>query len=185
MLSRRNVRIKIMQVLYAGQRQEIVSPKAYDSLLMGFVRTSFQLYLLNLLIIQRVCEYSKHDIATRRAKLRPTAQDKVFKAILAHNPSVQSMSDNIELSRKYDEYGVRRMIDGDQVQSLYRDFIQTVDFKNYLSEDDMGQEPSIAILLKLYKWLQSHDLFLNMVEDHFPLWKEDKSLIVGDRKSVV
>lgn len=185
MLSRRNVRIKIMQVLYAGQRQELASPKAYDSLLMGFVRTSFQLYLLNLLIIQRVCEYAKHDIATRRAKLRPTAQDKTFKAILADNPCISSLSDNHELSRKYDEYGVRRMVDGDQVQSLYRDFIQTVDFKNYLAADDMGQEPTIALLLKLYKWLQSHELFLNMVEDHFPLWKEDKSLIVGAIKKTI
>lgn len=185
MLSRRNVRIKIMQVLYAGQRQEFASPKSFDSLLMGFVRTSFQLYLLNLLIVQRVCEYSKHDVATRRAKLRPTAQDKTFKAILADNLSVRSLSDNTELSRKYDEYGVRSMVDGDQVQSLYRDFIQTVDFKNYLSDDDMGREPTIAILLKLYKWLQGHELFLNMVEDHFPLWKEDKSLVVGAIKKTI
>ncbi len=185
MLSRRNVRIKIMQVLYAGQRQEFVSSKAYDSLLMGFVRTSFQLYLLNLLILQRVCEYSKHDVATRRAKLRPTAEDKTFKAILADNPSVRSLSDNTELSRKYDEYGVRRMVDADQVQSLYREFVQTVDFKNYLSDDDMGREPTIALLLKLYKWLQGHELFLNMIEDHFPLWKEDKSLVVGAIKKTI
>ena len=66
MLSRRNVRIKIMQVLYAAQRQEIASPKAYDSLLMSMVRNTFKLYLQNLLILQRVAEYAKHDQATRR-----------------------------------------------------------------------------------------------------------------------
>ena len=185
MLSRRNVRIKIMQVLYAGQRQELSSPRAYGSLLEQFVRNSFQLYLQNLLIIQRLCEYAKHDLATRRAKLRPTAEDKVFKSILADNMTVRSLSDNTELSQVYDRYGVRSMIDADQIQSLYREFIQTVDFKNYLSDDDMGKEPTVALLLKLYKWLQSHELFLNMVEDHFPLWKEDKSLIVGAIKKTL
>lgn len=185
MLSRRNVRIKIMQVLYAGQRQELVSPKAYDSLLLQFVRSSFQLYLLNLLIIQRVCEYAKHDLATRRAKLRPTAEDKSFKSILADNLAIRSLSDNLELSRKYDEYGVRSMIDADQIQSLYREFLQTEDHQVYLSGDDMGREPTVAMLLKLYKWLQGQELFLNMVEDHFPLWKEDKSLVVGAIKKTI
>ncbi len=185
MLSRRNVRIKIMQVLYAAKRQELVSPKAYDSLLMQFVRGSFQLYLQNLLIIQRVCEYAKHDLATRRAKLRPSAQDKAFKAIMANNLAIRSLSDNTELSQVYDRYGVRSMIDADQIQSLYREFIQTVDFKNYLAEDDMGKEATVSLLLKLYKWLQSHELFLNMVEDHFPLWKEDKSLVVGAIKKTI
>lgn len=143
------------------------------------------MYLQNLLIIQRLCEYAKHDLATRRAKLRPTAEDKVFKSILADNMTVRSLSDNTELSQVYDRYGVRSMIDADQIQSLYREFIQTVDFKNYLSDDDMGKEPTVALLLKLYKWLQSHELFLNMVEDHFPLWKEDKSLIVGAIKKTL
>jgi len=185
MLSRRNVRIKIMQVLYAAQRQELVSPKAYDSLLLQFVRNSFKLYLLNLLIIQRVCEYAKHDLATRRAKLRPTAEDKSFKSILADNLAIRSLSDNLELSRKYDEYGIRSMVDADQIQSLYREFLQTEDHQAYQTADDMGREPTVTVLLKLYKWLQGQDLFLNMVEDHFPLWKEDKSLVVGAIKKTI
>jgi len=185
MLSRRNVRIKIMQVLYAAQRQELASPRAHDSLLLGLVRNSYQLYLQNLLMIQRICEYAKHDLATRNAKLRPTAQDKTFKAILANNLAIRSLSENEELSKTFDRYGVRSMIDADQIQSLYREFIQTTEFKNYLSEGDMGKEPTVTLLLALYKWLQGHELFLNMVEDHFPLWKEDKSLVVGAMKKTI
>ncbi len=174
-----------MQVLYAAQRQELKSHKAYDSLLLQFVRSSFQLYLLNLLIIQRVCEYAKHDLATRQTKFRPTAEDKAFKAMLANNLSVRSLSDNVELSRIYDTYGVKSMIDADQIQSLYREFLQTEAHQAYLAGDDMGQAPTIQVLLKLYKWLQGQDLFLNMVEDHFPLWKEDKSLVIGAIKKTI
>ena len=185
MLSRRNVRIKIMQVLYAAQRQQMVSPKAYDSLFLKFVNGSFQLYLLNLLIVQRVCEYARHDLATRRAKLRPSEQDKAFRSILADNLSVRSLSDNTELSQVYDRANVRGMVDADQIQSLYREFIQTDDFRAYLAAGDVGHEANVAILLKLYKWLTKHDLFLNMVEDHFPLWNEDKSLVIGAMKKTL
>ncbi|MEM9527891.1 MAG: transcription antitermination factor NusB [Bacteroidota bacterium] len=185
MLSRRNVRIKIMQVLYAAQRQELTSQKAYDSLFLAMVRNTFKLYLQNLLIIQRVCEYAKHDLATRRAKFRPTAEDKAFRAILADNLAVRSLSDNIELSRVYEEYGVKAMIDADQVQKLYREFTKTEFHQAYLQLAEPSAEENVAILLKLFKWLQGQELFLNMVEDHFPLWKEDKSLVIGAIKKTL
>ena len=185
MLSRRNVRIKIMQVLYAAQRQELRTPKAYESLLLQMVRSTFQLYLLNLLIIQRVAEYAKHDLATRRAKLRPTEQDKAFKSILADNLPIRSLGDNQALSQTYDRYGIRGMVDADQIKNLYRGFLKTEDFQAYLAADDTSSEATVALLLRLYKWLQAEDLFLNMVGDHFPLWKEDKSLVVGAIKKTI
>lgn len=175
-----------MQVLYAAQRQEFQSPRAYDSLFLKMVDNSYKLYLQNLLIIQRVCEYAKHDLATRRAKLRPSAEDLSFRAILATNLPVLSLSDNVELSQVYDRAGVRGSIDADQIQTLYRDFLTTEAYQEFLViEGEPGSEQSIQLLLKLYKWLQGQELFTGMVEDQFPLWKEDKSLIVGAIKKTI
>lgn len=186
MLSRRNVRIKIMQVLYAAQRQELKSPRAFDALFLKMVDNTFKLYLQNLLIIQRVCEYAKHDLATRRAKFRPTEEDKVFRAILTDNHAVRSLSENTELSQVYDRAGVRSMVDADQVQTLYREFLTTEAYQEFLTiEGQPGSEESIQLILKLFKWLQGQELFTSMIEDHFPLWKEDKSLVVGAIKKTI
>lgn len=185
MLSRRNVRIKIMQVLYAAQRQELKSPRAFESLFMKMVDNTFKLYLQNLLIVQRVCEYAKHDLATRRAKFRPTEEDKNFRSILADNPAVRSLSDNTELSQVYDRAGVRSSIDADQIQTLYREFLATETSQEFLKLENPGSAESIDVLLKLYKWLQGQELFTGMIEDQFPLWKEDKSLVVGAMKKTI
>jgi N utilization substance protein B len=185
MLSRRNVRIKIMQVLYAAQRQESKDLKAHDRLFRKLVKGSFQLYLQNLLIIQRVAEYAKTDLATRNAKLRPTEEDKAFQAVLATNPAISSLSGNTELSRIYEQYGVKRMIDSDQIKNLYREFSKTEEHRSYLQLDSPGNKETIDLLLKLYKWLQGQELFLNMVTDHFPLWNEDKSLVIGAIKKTI
>ena len=185
MLSRRNVRIKIMQVLYAAQRQEYSAPKAYDSLLTNMVRNTFKLYLQNLLILQRVCEYAKHDLATRRAKLRPTDEDKVFESRLADNLSVRSLSDNTDLSQVYDQYKTRATIDADHIQKLYRDFIKTEAHAAYVQVAEPTKQDHTKVLLALYKWIQKEELFINMVEDAFPLWKEDKSLVVGAVKKTI
>ncbi|MGB3800086.1 MAG: hypothetical protein WA952_09755, partial [Lewinella sp.] len=101
MLSRRNVRIKIMQVLYAAQRQERHDLKAIRSHYSLMVKRSFEVYLQNLLILQRCCDYARQDLATRNAKLRPTAEDKSFQDTLATNPSVRSLTENKDLSRLY------------------------------------------------------------------------------------
>ncbi len=174
-----------MQVLYAGQRQEFASPKAYQTLFGSMVRTTFKLYLQNLLILQRVCEYAKHDFATRQAKLRPTDEDRAFRPILADNDFVRSLSDNTELSRVYERYGVKSMIDADQIQTLYRGFTKTDVHAAFISEANPDKKIIQATLLGLYKWLQKEELFLNLVEDHFPLWTEDKSLVVGAMKKTI
>lgn len=186
MLSRRNVRIKLMQVLYAAKRQELKAPRAFESLFVGMVDNTYGMYLQNLLIVQRVAEYAKHDAATRRAKLRPSAEDDAFRPILADNAAVRSLSDNKALAQSYDRAGVRRTIDADQVQTLYREFTTTEHYRAFLrTEGQPDCATTIQLLLKLYKWLQSQELFVGMVEDHFPLWPQDKSLVIGAVKKTL
>ena len=185
MLSRRNVRIKIMQVLYAAQRQERDELRPIRSHYDQLVRRSFELYLLNLLLFQRVCEYAKQDQATRSAKLRPSEEDKQFQATLATNPAIRSLIESKELSRIYDRYRVRSMTDGDQIKQLYRDFLSTETYATYAALPDPDAAATTRVLLALYKWLQGQELFVTMVEDQFPLWQEDKSLVVGAMKKTI
>ena len=185
MLSRRNVRIKIMQVLYAAQRQERHELTAIRSHYTMMVRRSFELYLQNLLILQRCCDYARQDLATRNAKLRPSPEDRQFRDTLATNPAVRSLTDNKELSRLYDRYHVRGMVDSDQIKQLYRDFLTTDAYATYAEKESPGRADDTQVLLSLFKWLQKQELFTTMVEDHFPLWLEDKSLVVGAMKKTI
>ena len=185
MLSRRNVRIKIMQVLYAAQRQERHDLKAIRSHYSLMVKRSFELYLQNLLILQRCCDYARQDLATRNAKLRPSVEDRNFRATLATNPAVRSLTENKELSRLYDRYRIRGMVDSDQVKQLYRDFLTTEAYATYAAKVDPTPADDVQVLLALFKWLQKQELFTTMVEDHFPLWLEDKSLVVGAMKKTI
>ena len=185
MLSRRNVRIKIMQVLYAAQRQERDDLRSIQSHYSQLVRRSFEVYLQNLLILQRTCEYAKQDAVTRKTKLRPSEEDLAFAPTLASNPAVRSLTDNKELSRLYDRYHIRSLTDADQIKQLYRDFLGTETYLAYAALPEPSDADTTQLLLALYKWLQKQELFLTMVEDHFPLWQEDKSLVIGAMKKTI
>ena len=185
MLSRRNVRIKIMQALYAAQRQELSELRPIRSHYRLMVRRSYELYLLNLLILQRTCEYAKQDQATRKAKLRPTEEDLSFTAPLANNEVIRFLSGNRHLSQQYDRYHTRSRVDADQVKQLYRDFLATDPSVAYHELAEPTPAETTRVLLQLYKWLQGQDVFLAMVEDLSPVWEEDKSLVVGAIKKTI
>ncbi|MEM9835786.1 MAG: hypothetical protein AAF828_04760, partial [Bacteroidota bacterium] len=174
-----------MQVLYAAQREENASTRHHEQMYLKLVDRSFKLYLQNLLIIQRVAEYAKQDEAMRRNKHLPSEEDKAFTTKLAHNPSIQSLSSNQELTLLYNKQHIGRTIDADQISTLYRDLLKTEEYQAYLSKADSNEEDDRLLLLFLYKWLQGHELFLTMVEDHFPLWEENKSLIIGAVKKTI
>lgn len=174
-----------MQVLYATQRQERNSLAQCQQLYRQLVDTAYKLYLQNLLILQRVAEAAKQDEARRKAKHLPTEEDKKFTAKLANSPAIQSLTQNKALRQAYDRQRTGTTIDADQIQHLYREFIKTEAFQAYQENQASTPEDDVQILLVLYKWLQAQELFLTMVEDHFPLWEENKSLVVGAIKKTI
>lgn len=185
MLSRRNVRIKIMQVLYAAQRQEQTGLVRQQQLYRQLVDTAYKLYLQNLLIVQRIAEATKADEARRKTKHLPSEEDKIFTAKLARGEVVTSLTSNKALRQAFEKQGTGRTIDADQISKLYREFVKTEAFHAYQENANSGREEDTQILLLLYKWLQSQELFLNLVEDHFPLWEENKSLVIGAIKKTL
>jgi transcription antitermination protein NusB len=94
MLSRRNIRIKVMQVLYAMSRDKEMTSRQAMLLYNESIRQSFEMYLFNLLQLVRVAEYAKVDHTSKLAKHRPTDEDKAFKPKLCDNELVKSIQDN-------------------------------------------------------------------------------------------
>ncbi|MDP4852521.1 MAG: hypothetical protein NWR22_04990, partial [Saprospiraceae bacterium] len=89
MLSRRNVRVKVMQILYALGRDVT---QDYTKGLLGYrsqINQSFDLYLLVLFYVIKIAGYASTDLKNRKSRHRPTEEDKFFKPILATNPHIK------------------------------------------------------------------------------------------------
>lgn len=174
-----------MQVLYAIQKQEDQGYNARRRMYEKLVGNSYLLYLQNLLILQRTADYANQDKARRMGKHLPSEQDKVFTTKLATNPVITALKENQELRMAIDKKNVGATIDADLVGKLYRDFVKNEAYEAYLSNPETTVEDDRKITLVLYKWVQKQERFLTMVEDHFPLWDEDKSLVIGAIKKTI
>ena len=185
MLSRRNVRIKVMQMLYSLGRDKSLK---YDEALLRYrdkVNKSFELYLFNLLYLLRVAQFSIQDADSRRTKLRPSEEDKKFEAKLAHNPLIESLSKNEGLYRLFKQYKTETFLDEDHIRSFYNELSKKEEYNQYVYNDATTNKDHEEMLLLLYRTMCANELFLELNDDTFAQWEDDESLIIGSIKKTL
>lgn len=185
MLSRRNIRIKVMQMLYGCSRDTELS---YTDVLGRFRRNidqSYSLYLFNLYYLTEVAKYALEDAAKRSSKHLPTPEDKSFTGKLFQNDSVQSLVTNEAFLRLVERKKFADVVDGDLVRRLYMDFSKGTTYKEFLANPADSTPDHVAIILALYKKCVSDETFNEIMEDQYSSWIDDKSLIVGSIKKTI
>lgn len=182
MLSRRNVRVKLMQALYAQSRDEYLKPEDVLKVYRMGLRHSFELYLYNFLFIIRLAQYSQTDYDRRKAKLRPTEEDRKFTPRLAENELVQSVLQHTELQKTWRAYKTDQLIDPDNVRLMYQELTKTSEYTDYLALPAPTHSDHAEMLVYAYKVCLANDHFNEIVEDAFVQWTDDESLITGALK---
>lgn len=185
MLSRRNVRIKVMQILYALGRDKNLKLEEALQRYREKVSKSFELYLLNLEYFIQLCAYALQDEQLKKSKLRPTQEDKLFSARLATNPLTGSLRNNEGLKKLFRYYQVSDRIDAENIRRFYYDFAKGEAYKKYLELPDPTSSDHEHILLELYRFCLAQEEFDELMEDAYAQWIDDKSLITGAMKKTL
>ena len=185
MLSRRNIRIKVMQMLYTmSQDKELQFDEALRQFRKNF-ESSYELYLFNVLQLIKVAEYSRQDVARRAAKHLPTEEDKKFTSKLFDNTLLQSLVTNEGLNNIFAKHKLEERIDTDLIFRLYKEFSEKDDYDKYCKNANTDEKDDKQILLALFKSINSNESFSEDLEDAFTSWLDDKSLVVGALKKTI
>lgn len=185
MLSRRSVRIKVMQLLYMLNRDEQLSfPDLAKDYNEGIWK-AYELYIFQLHLLLKVAQYAEKDALNRAAKYLPSDDDKVFIPRLYQNPSVQSLANHTSFLNIVSKYKAQENLDEDHIRTLYLALGETPEHKAYLALGEPTTEETNKFLLEMYRFLINHDLFVEMTEDRFNNWQDDESLVVGAMKKTL
>lgn len=185
MLSRRSVRVKVMQLLYAKSRDESVSCDDLAKLYWKGIDQSYDVFLFNFYNLVQVTKVAADDEAKRKAKHLPTDEDKSFSAILCENDLISSVRDNAKLIKLFEKKGFATLGDKDIYKKVYFEFAKEEAYKMFLAKADKSREDYVEILLELYRFCRRSELFEELMEDKFINWTDDKSLVVGSVKKVI
>jgi N utilization substance protein B len=184
MLSRRNIRIKIMQLLFALNRDETLSSsKTLDSY-EDFIYQSYKLYLFHLYLLIDIIQYAKTDSEKRKSKYLPIPEDLSFSPVLLENECSQNLVLNKSLQNEFKKSKFSEKWDTDISKKVYFEFAKTPEYLEYVF-GDLSKEKHIDTLLSIYKFAVKHELCEELIEDLFSNWQDDRSLIIGAVKKSI
>ena len=185
MLSRRSVRIKVMQLLYMLNRDENLT---FPDLLKGYndgIWKTYEIYIFHLHLLLKVAQFAEKDAEIRAAKLLPSDEDKTFIPRLYKNPCTQSLANHVGFLNIVAQYHANENLDEEQIRRMYNAFGATEPYQKYLELPEPTDQEHAKMLLELYRFLLTHDLFIEMTEDRYNNWLDDESLVVGAMKKTL
>lgn len=181
MLSRRNIRIKVLQSLYAASMAPDTSPEQLYQDYTQSCQKSYKLLLFTLSSFIRLTSFALKEEGTRSAKLLSTEDDSLYTPILYTNPLTQSLVRNKFLQTEISQQKVGEIKDEDILRQVYGEFSKSEDYLAYWKDN----KDHMAILLKFLKASIANPLFEELLDDYSPAWIDDKSLIIGTLKKII
>ena len=151
MLSRRSVRIKVMQLLYANSTDEALTQKGCEQRYWRMIDESYDVFLFTLFVLVQVTKMAADDESNKKAKHLPTEADKAFSAKLCENDLVRSLRDNPELNKAFEKKSFNAIIDRDHMKKVYNQFAKEEAYSAYLAKET-SNEDHLEILLELFRF---------------------------------
>jgi len=184
MLSRRSVRVKVMQLMYAMNRDEAMDMNQLLKEYWKSIDESYEMFLFKIYTLIQIAKVSSEDNEKRKAKHLPSEIDKKFTPKLWNNVMISDLAKNGKLNKKFEKLGFGLKTDQDHFKNIYYEFSKEEAYINFINKESSHEE-ILEMLLELYRFCRSNELYNEIIEDNFPNWESDKSLLIGAIKKVL
>lgn len=174
----------MLQALYSQSRDKELKDEDIIKFYHASIRETVDLFLLNLYLIIEMAKVSVEDEAKRISKYLPNDDDKLFKSSIYHNDIIKGISANNDLQSRFALLKFRETVDRDLIRQLYKGFSETEAYIAYW-HNRKDRIDDKEILLEMYRYLRSNELFVEMVEDRYYQWTSEKSVVIGTVKKII
>ncbi len=188
MLSRRNIRIKVMQVLYAATTEDNLKAKDIVKNYHAKVDGAFELLLFNIYLLTKVAEVAKKDEKKRKSKHLPSPFDKAFTPKLFENELLQSFLNDPYIQKVIKKAEFAEKAGDDMATIIYKKFsvAHKDSYEEYILNPSISLEDHREMLLALYKYcIRESEIFIETMWAHYPSWIDDDSLVIGASKKII
>lgn len=179
MLSRRNIRIKVLQQLYAFQQQDANSLPAFHKILEQQFAGIYKFYYFSLQFLPDFNAFLESEKEIELAKYFPNKSHIRNAEVLNKLQFVKHLSDSKEfeaLTAKL-PYDWRRH--GDLFDRIFIDLVQYDFFIDFCVFDEPSNEQQKEFLINLYEFLfNEFELFDHAMESEYLHWDDDSADIL-------
>ena len=179
MISRRNIRVKVMQSLYVLETQEnqAVSNEAIKMLQKQF-DLSTELFVFLVYALTEVARYAETDSRIRASKHLPTEEDRNVNIKLAGNELLWTILELPSYKTALNQYKPHLRIDTDLIKRLYNELVEKDEYKKYIAQQGRDKKAEKEILEFIFNEVMlPSELFQAQVEELFNNWDDDVDMM--------
>lgn len=179
MISRRNIRVKVMQTLYildsmdgetkAGEAQKMLTKKIDQTRL---------LFTYLIYFITEVARYAEKDALQKASKHLPTAADLSVNTKIAGNELLWKILEDSSFKASVEEAKFYSLMDNDLLKKIYQQLVQTEEYKEYIEDQGRDKKSEKKMLDFIFNHLMlPNEEFTNHVEEKFINWDDDAEMM--------
>lgn len=180
MITRRSVRIKTMQYIYAYESTASASASQYEQYLEKSILSVKDQYLYILYTIREVANFVEVDAKIKAGKYIKNEQDKNFNTKLLSNILIQFLNNDKEFLTEVKNTNIASLIEEDNIRAWYKKLVASAPYQAYLennAEFNLEEDKKIVRYL-LDEILLSDENFITIIEELFTNWMEDAEYVV-------
>jgi len=180
MISRRNIRVKVMQTLYSleAQEGETMKPGEPVRILQKHFDQSRQLLSYLLYCIIEIARYAETDARLRASKHLPSEEDLNVNIKLAGNEYLWKMLEDPSLKKAQETDKPQLQDNRELIRRLYHELAAMEEYRQYIKEKNRDKKPEREMLEFIFSGLMlSNEDFLTHVEELFSNWDDDGEMI--------
>lgn len=180
MLSRRLLRVKVMQTVYGHYRGGDSSLQEAENELFHSISKSYELYHLLLLLILELRDLAEKRIENGLNKKRPTLEDLNPNRKFVNNKAIHQLGENRQLLKYIETTGLSWKNNEQYVKDVLKHILDSELYQQYMNSDDLSYESDRKFLAKLYEKVIGQYLPLYaMFEEQSIFWNDEAEFVVS------
>lgn len=180
MLNRRQLRIKVLQILYAYYQSEEREIKDFEKQLFFSIDKMYEMYLYLLLMVVEMQGRAIAKIESGLQKKLPAQEDLHPNTKFVTNILLRALANSKNLNKALDISKVSWSDNQDLIKRVFLELSETEDYKEYMADEQRGFEHDKEYLLRFFK---RHMINVDGIAEYFEeksiFWNDDMDLMAG------
>lgn len=180
MISRRIIRTKVLQVLYAYYSSPEKSLNTTEKELFFCIHKAYDLYHYLMALVIDIADYAENRIEIRRNKHQPTHEDLHPNTKFVTNQVIQQLRSNRQLRVYLEQKKLSWVNYPELIKELYLFMIESDVYKEYMDDTTRSFLNDRKFIEKLFNKiiLVSEDLYI-VLEEQSIFWNDDVDFVIS------
>src|SRR5690606_12993184 len=181
MISRRNIRVKVMQTLYTLETTGDAVPEKYQQtvkMLDKKLQKGGDMFIISLAYLYQIAAYASSYAAHRASKYLPTQEDLNVSTKIADNTVLQQLIANTSFKEKITDTEIEQAINKDWTKKLFLLLQNTPEYKQYVAEENNPKADKKILQFIWEEIMLGNEGFTEFLEEEFQNWNDDGEMTV-------